>query len=68
MRNGEQLGPIDPDRYYRGPEVCSRLSINHTTLWRWRKRGLIEPAVIAGIPRYAGRDILAMIDQRPASG
>ncbi len=40
------------ERYLSIKQVCELLSIDASTLWRWRKRGYLVPVSIGGKRRY----------------
>ena len=43
-------------------EACSFLSCGRTTLWSWRKRGIVsEPIRIGGVIRWKRSDLEALI-------
>lgn len=45
-------------------EVCERLSITSTTLWRWQKAEYLIPIYIGGKRRFKTKDVEAIIEQK----
>lgn len=43
--------------YVPTEKVCEKLSVDRSTLWRWKKRGYLVPVEIGGKRRYRMSDI-----------
>lgn len=50
------------ERYLSIKQVCEILSVDASTLWRWRKRGYLVPAKIDGKRRYKMSDIRRILN------
>ncbi len=50
------------ERYLSIKQVCEILSVDASTLWRWRKRGYLVPAKIGGKRRYKMSDIRRILN------
>lgn len=51
----------DEEHYLSIKQVCELLSINASTLWRWRKQGYLIPVSIGGKRRYRLSEIKRML-------
>lgn len=49
------------ERYLTPDEVAKMLSINLTTLWRWRKRKFLLPVKVGAKSRYLYSEVKAML-------
>jgi len=57
-RKLEQSVLFDRSETYPTPaKVCEMLSVDRSTLWRWKKRGYLIPVEIGGKHRYRMSDI-----------
>lgn len=57
-----QISENSQERYLTIKQVCSFLSVDASTLWRWRKRGYLNSVVIGGKRLYRASDVRRMID------
>lgn len=61
-----QIAEDRGERYLSIKQVCEILSVDASTLWRWRKRGYFLPAEIGGRRRYKMSDIRRILNGRAA--
>lgn len=61
-----QIAEDRGERYLSIKQVCEILSVDASTLWRWRKRGYLLPAEIGGRRRYKMSDIRRILNGRAA--
>ena len=61
---------VNPYKIYRPKRLCELLDIDSSTLWLWRKRGIVpEPAFRAGkISRWTEEQVAALFKQREIKG
>lgn len=52
------------ERYLSIKQVCELLSIDASTLWRWRKRGYLVPVSIGGKRRYILSEIKNILKKK----
>ena len=53
-------------KYYRTSEVCERVGVSRTTLWRWMKAGILEDSAKKdrrGWRLFSGSDIKTIEDE-----
>lgn len=55
------------DRFLTIKQVCELLSIDASTLWRWRKREYLVPVSIGGRYRYRMSDVRRMLNNGRAA-
>jgi predicted DNA-binding transcriptional regulator AlpA len=51
------------ETYLSTEKVLETLGISDTTLWRWKKKGLISPVRIGGSDRYRLSDINKLMEE-----
>lgn len=47
----------ETEQYLSTEKVCQLLEVDPTTLWRWDKKGLLQPLRIGGLNRYRKSNI-----------
>lgn len=52
------------ERYLSIKQVCEMLSIDPSSLWRWKKKGYLTPAEVGGRRRYKLSDIRKILNGR----
>ena len=65
------LPPEESDEYYTRDQVCERLHITYTTLWRMQKEGIIIVHKLGGRNLYSKKEITSLVKskvQRACSG
>ena len=55
------LTPEESDEYYTRDQVCERLHITYTTLWRMQKEGTIK---LGGRNLYSKREITSLVKSK----
>jgi hypothetical protein len=61
-------GPPHPFKLYRPARLAYLLGVDTSTLWRWRKAGLIEEPVQVGpsVHGWTGQQVARILKQQPA--
>ncbi len=59
-----QIAEDKQERYLTIKQVCEMLSIDPSSLWRWRKKGYLTPAEVGGRRRYRLSDIRKILNGR----
>ena len=64
-----QPTPIEPDAFYRAPQLAARWGVHVMTIWQWSRKGAIPAPVQIGpnVVRWRGSDILAHEQSRRAA-
>lgn len=57
MEMEDEIRQQNSEVYMTSQEVCDFLSIDNSTLWRWEKRGYLNPLYIGGKKRYPRTEI-----------
>ena len=58
------LTPEESDEYYTRDQVCERLHITYTTLWRMQKEGTIIVHKLGGRNLYSKREITSLVKSK----
>lgn len=58
-----EIARIQTMQYYTADQVCSILSINRTTLWRWQKKGYLKAYKIGQGIRYKSCDVSQLLGE-----
>lgn len=59
-----ELTPEESDEYYTRDQVCERLHITYTTLWRMQKEGTIIVHKLGGRNLYSKREITSLVKSK----
>lgn len=62
----EQMGLENDDSLLTSEEVCKKLHVSPSTLWRWGKVGYLMPLMIGGKNLYRKSDLDNLQNARPA--
>ncbi len=54
----------ESDEYYTRDQVCERLHITYTTLWRMQKEGIIIVHKLGGRNLYSKREIASLVKSK----
>ncbi len=52
------------DEFLTPVQVKSILRISTSTVWRWKRAGLITPVKVAGLHRYRKSEIMALLNHQ----
>ena len=58
------LTPEESDEYYTRDQVCERLHITYTTLWRMQKEGTIIVHKLGGRNLYSKKEITSLVKSK----
>lgn len=50
------------ETYLSAQQTCEKLGINDTTLWRWKKKSYLVPAMAGGKRRYKMSDVKLILE------
>lgn len=53
----EEMGRVQEEAKYTATEFAARHSVNKSTLYRWRKAGILKALVIGGKTYYRDSDL-----------
>ena len=56
--------PEESDEYYTRDQVCERLHITYTTLWRMQKEGTIIVHKLGGRNLYSKKEITSLVKSK----
>lgn len=59
----QQITDANTETYPSAEQVAKILDVDKTTLWRWAKRGVLEPIKIGGKNRYKMSDIKQILGE-----
>lgn len=57
----------DSKSYLTAKEVCEKLSIDPSTLWRWDKKDYLKPIIVGGHRRYDKADVTEILKAKRGS-
>lgn len=59
-----QISGDSQERYLTIKQVCSLLSVDASTLWRWRKQGYFNPVVVGRKRLYKESDVRRFVGEK----
>lgn len=59
-----QISENSQERYLTIKQVCSLISVDASTLWRWRRQGYINPVIIGRKRLYKESDVRRLISEK----
>ena len=59
----KEIKEKNEERYLTPNEVCERLSVTRSTLWRYAKENYLSPIRVGGKVRYASADIRKILNR-----